>query len=159
MAQRPSSTAHPAGKAVERVYPPVITVARLVFRAVDVRIRVDGGERIPAVGPAVLACNHVSYLDFIFAGWGARPAKRLVRFMAKEAVFKHPIGGPLMRGMKHIPVDRDAGSNSYREALKARCVPGEVVGSVPQRPPSAARSPSRRSRAAHCEWRRPPRRR
>lgn len=131
MAQRPSSTAHPAGTGVERVYPPVITVARLVFRALDVRIRVDGGERIPAVGPAVLACNHVSYLDFIFAGWGARPAKRLVRFMAKEAVFRHRISGPMMRGMKHIPVDRDAGSHSYREALKALKA-GEIVGVFPE---------------------------
>jgi 1-acyl-sn-glycerol-3-phosphate acyltransferase len=115
----------------ERVYPPVIGFAHLVFRALDMSIRIEGGERIPRTGPAVLACNHVSYLDFIFAGWGARPSGRLVRFMAKEAVFKHPVGGPLMRGMKHIPVDRDAGSNSYREAL-ARLRAGEIVGVFPE---------------------------
>jgi 1-acyl-sn-glycerol-3-phosphate acyltransferase len=115
----------------EHVYPPVVAFASVAFRALDLRVRVVGGERIPATGPAVLACNHVSYLDFIFAGWGARPAKRLVRFMAKEAVFRHPVGGPLMRGMKHIPVDREAGSNSYREALKA-LRGGEIVGVFPE---------------------------
>jgi 1-acyl-sn-glycerol-3-phosphate acyltransferase len=115
----------------ERVYPPVIGFAHVVFRALDMSIRIEGGERIPRTGPAVLASNHVSYLDFVFAGWGARPSGRLVRFMAKEAVFKHPVGGPLMRGMKHIPVDRDAGSNSYREAL-ARLRAGEIVGVFPE---------------------------
>jgi 1-acyl-sn-glycerol-3-phosphate acyltransferase len=115
----------------ERVYPPVIGFAHLVFRVLDMSIRIEGGDRVPRTGPAVLASNHVSYLDFVFAGWGARPAGRLVRFMAKEAVFKHPVGGPLMRGMKHIPVDRDAGSNSYREAL-ARLRSGEIVGVFPE---------------------------
>ena len=37
--------------------------------------------------------------------------------MAKDAVFKHRVSGPLMRGMKHIPVDRAAGSQAFRDAL------------------------------------------
>ncbi|HEY2834687.1 MAG TPA: lysophospholipid acyltransferase family protein [Sporichthyaceae bacterium] len=115
----------------ERVYPGVIAFARVAFPALGMKIKVEGGENIPRTGPVVLASNHVSYLDFIFAGWGARPSRRLVRFMAKEAVFNHRISGPLMRGMHHIPVDRDAGSNSYREAL-ARLKAGEVVGVFPE---------------------------
>jgi 1-acyl-sn-glycerol-3-phosphate acyltransferase len=115
----------------ERVYPPVIALSKMAFWALDLRIVVQGGENVPRSGPAVIASNHVSYLDFIFAGWGAQPAKRLVRFMAKEAVFNHPISGPLMRGMHHIPVDRDAGSGSYREAL-ARLKAGEVVWLFPE---------------------------
>jgi 1-acyl-sn-glycerol-3-phosphate acyltransferase len=115
----------------ERVYPGVIALAHVVFPALGMKIRVEGGENIPRTGPAVLASNHVSYLDFIFAGWGARPSKRLVRFMAKEAVFNHRISGPLMRGMHHIPVDREAGSNSYREAL-AKLKAGEVIGVFPE---------------------------
>lgn len=54
----------------------------------------------------MLVSNHISYLDFIFAGFAALPSKRLVRFMAKQDVFEHRISGPLMRGMHHIPVDR-----------------------------------------------------
>lgn len=110
---------------------PVIASAQVAFRLMGIKVKVVGAEHVPVTGPAVLASNHVSYLDFIFAGWGARPSGRLVRFMAKEAVFTHRISGPLMRGMKHIPVDRDAGMNSYREALKA-LRSGEVVGVFPE---------------------------
>ncbi len=115
----------------ELVYPPVIAAARTMFRVLDNRIRVEGAEHIPVRGGAVIACNHVSYLDFIFCGLGARPAKRLTRFMAKKEIFDNRIAGPLMRGMHHISVDRSAGLASYRtavEALKA----GEVVGVFPE---------------------------
>jgi 1-acyl-sn-glycerol-3-phosphate acyltransferase len=111
----------------EIVYPPVIAAARTMFRVLGLRFRLEGTEHVPRTGGAVLVSNHVSYLDFIFAGFGALPSKRLVRFMAKEAVFNHKISGPLMRGMHHIPVDREAGAASYREALRA-LKGGEVVG-------------------------------
>lgn len=116
---------------MELVYPPVVALAKTMFRALDLRIEVDGAEHIPPTGGAVLASNHVSYLDFIFCGLGAQPAKRLVRFMAKKAVFDHKISGPLMRGMRHIPVDRDAGAASFREATSA-LKDGEVVGVFPE---------------------------
>ncbi|MGC9666375.1 lysophospholipid acyltransferase family protein [Planosporangium sp. 12N6] len=115
----------------EIVYPPVIVAAKTMFRLLDLRIRVEGAENVPRTGGAVLASNHVSYLDFIFCGLGAHPAKRLVRFMAKESVFRNRVSGPLMRGMKHIPVDRAAGLGSYRQALNA-LKGGEVVGVFPE---------------------------
>ncbi|MBE1581063.1 lysophospholipid acyltransferase family protein [Amycolatopsis sp. TRM77291] len=115
----------------ELVYPPVIMAAKLMFRVLDNRIRVEGTEHIPSTGGAVIACNHVSYLDFIFCGLGAQPAKRLVRFMAKKEIFSNRIAGPLMRGMHHISVDRGAGLASYREAVE-RLKAGEVVGVFPE---------------------------
>src|SRR4051794_36962485 len=51
--------------------------------------------------------------------------------MAKESVFRHPVSGPLMRGMHHIPVDREAGSAAFREALAALKA-GEFVGVFPE---------------------------
>jgi 1-acyl-sn-glycerol-3-phosphate acyltransferase len=115
----------------EIVYPPVIGAAKLMFRVLDLRVTVNGAEHIPRTGGAVIACNHISYLDFIFCGFGAQPAKRLVRFMAKKSVFDHGISGPLMRGMHHIPVDRDAGLASYKQALQA-LKDGQVVGVFPE---------------------------
>jgi 1-acyl-sn-glycerol-3-phosphate acyltransferase len=115
----------------EIVYPPVILAAKAMFRVLDNRLRVTGTEHIPRTGGAVIACNHVSYLDFIFCGLGAQPAKRLVRFMAKKEVFDNKIAGPLMRGMHHIPVDRAAGRDSYDEAVR-RLRAGEVVGVFPE---------------------------
>lgn len=115
----------------ELVYPPVIGLARVVFRAIDLRVDLAGAANIPIRGGAVLASNHVSYLDFLFCGLAARPSRRLVRFMAKKSVFDHRVSGPLMRGMRHIPVDRSAGSGSFREAERA-LAGGEVVGVFPE---------------------------
>ncbi len=113
------------------VYPPVVLAAKTLFKVMDYRVDVQGGEHIPRTGGAVIACNHVSYLDFIFSGFGAQPAKRLVRFMAKREIFANRVAGPLMRGMRHISVDRAAGQASYQEALdKLRA--GEVVGVFPE---------------------------
>ena len=54
-----------------------------LFRAFNIHFTVTGASMCPARG-AVLASNHVSYLDFIFCGYAARPSKRLVRFMARK---------------------------------------------------------------------------
>ncbi|MCP2334767.1 lysophospholipid acyltransferase family protein [Actinomadura rupiterrae] len=111
----------------EYVYPPVIKTALGLFRALNLKIRLEGTENIPSTGGAVLVSNHISYLDFIFAGLAVHPAGRLARFMAKSEIFDHKIAGPLMRGMHHIPVDRDAGAASFKAALTA-LKGGEIVG-------------------------------
>ncbi len=113
------------------VYRSVINAARVVFRAQGLRFDLEGTENVPARGGAVMAINHIGYLDFTYAGYAARPAGRLVRFMAKEEVFTHRVSGPLMRGMHHIPVDREAGAGSYRAAVAA-LRGGEIVGVFPE---------------------------
>jgi 1-acyl-sn-glycerol-3-phosphate acyltransferase len=113
------------------VYPPVLLVGYGAFAALGLKVRVHGGENLPRAGGAVLASNHVSYLDFIFAGYAARPSNRLVRFMAKDSVFRHRVAGPIMRSMKHIPVDRGAGAASYSHAVES-LASGEVVGVFPE---------------------------
>ncbi|MFG1901547.1 lysophospholipid acyltransferase family protein [Micromonospora carbonacea] len=115
----------------ELVYPPVIAAAKTMFRVLDLRLTVEGSHNVPRTGGAVLASNHVSYLDFIFCGYGAHASGRLVRFMAKHEVFAHKVSGPLMRGMKHIPVNRRAGAGSYSTAVDA-LRRGEVVGVFPE---------------------------
>ncbi|GHE66709.1 MULTISPECIES: lysophospholipid acyltransferase family protein [Streptomyces] len=115
----------------ELVYRPVIGFARTLFKAWDLKIDCQGSENIPRTGGAVLVSNHISYLDFVFAGLAARPQKRLVRFMAKDSVFRHKISGPLMRGMRHIPVDREQGEAAYEHALNS-LRSGEVVGIFPE---------------------------
>lgn len=116
---------------MELVYPPVIAACKTLFRVMDMKIDVRGAEHVPASGGAVLACTHVSYLDFIFCGLAGLPAGRKTRFMAKRQIFANRIAGPLMRGMRHISVDRAAGQASYREAVAALKA-GEVVGVFPE---------------------------
>jgi 1-acyl-sn-glycerol-3-phosphate acyltransferase len=117
--------------AAEPVYRPVIGFARCVFAALGLTFDVTGEEHIPETGGAVVAMNHVGYLDFALAGYAFRPKKRMVRFMAKKEVFDHKVSGPLMRGMKHIPVDREAGAGSYAAAVAA-LRSGELVGVFPE---------------------------
>jgi len=45
-------------------------------------------ERVPAVGPVILAPNHFSFLDHFFLGVALR---RKVHFMAKSQLFKPPM--------------------------------------------------------------------
>jgi 1-acyl-sn-glycerol-3-phosphate acyltransferase len=116
---------------VEPVYAPVVVVAKTMFKGLGLTLDVLGSEHVPRTGGAVLASNHIGYMDFIFAGLGANPAGRYVRFMAKDSIWKNPVAGPLMRGMKHIPVDRAAGAESFRVALEA-AKNGEIVGIFPE---------------------------
>ena len=116
----------------EPFYQTIVLIVKGAFSGSGLKIDVVGEENIPLVGGAVLAINHTSYLDFALGGIPAnRRGRRLVRFMAKDAIFRHKIAGPLMRGMKHIPVDRDAGSQAFRDSVAA-LKNGEIVGVFPE---------------------------
>ena len=116
---------------VEPVYRPVLAVARTMFRFEGLKFTLTGTENVPRTSGAVLVMNHVGYLDFTYAGLGCQASQRLVRFMAKQEVFSHPVSGPLMRGMHHIPVDRAAGAGSYLAAVQA-LAGGEIIGVFPE---------------------------
>ncbi|MFL6286972.1 MAG: lysophospholipid acyltransferase family protein, partial [Actinomycetes bacterium] len=113
------------------VYPPVVAGLLAAFKVLGLQLRVEGAHHVPRNGPAVMASNHISHLDFIFVGLGARQSRRYVRFMAKESIFANRIAGPLMRGMHHISVDRSAGMQSFRDAMGA-LKQGEIVGLFPE---------------------------
>ena len=102
-----------------------------MFQLFRFRFDVRGSEHVPTTGGAIISSNHVSFFDFTFLGLGALPQHRLVRFMAKAAVFDHWLAGPAMRAMKHIPVDRKAGTAAFESAVRA-LKDGEVVGIFPE---------------------------
>lgn len=118
---------------MEPWYGTVAFLAHTLWRYEGLKITVTGREHLPATGGAVIAINHTGYLDFLFAGvasYDAKPRRR-VRFMAKKDTFEHRFSGPIMRGCRHIAVDRSQGADSYATAvsyLKA----GELVGVYPE---------------------------
>jgi 1-acyl-sn-glycerol-3-phosphate acyltransferase len=118
---------------VEPVYATVIQTARLVWRLQGLTFNVSGVEHLPTTGGAVIAINHTSYFDFTFAGLPAyrQGLGRKVRFMAKKEVFDHKITGPIMRSLRHIPVDRASGADSYAKACEVLRA-GELVGVYPE---------------------------
>ena len=115
----------------ELVYPPIIGIVKSLWKYLGLQFTFYGEANVPKKGGAILAMNHVGYLDFAIAGTAVLPAGRLVRFMAKKEIFDNPIAGPLMRGMKHISVDRNNGGPSFVAALRA-LKKGEVVGIFPE---------------------------
>ena len=117
---------------MEPVYTPVIGIFVSTFKVMGWNVVVEDAHHVPLEGPAVLASNHIGYLDFVFVGYGVRERKRLVRFAAKKEVFDHPVSGPLMRGMKHLPVDRDGDVNDIMEQAHQRLQQGQLVGMFPE---------------------------
>lgn len=115
----------------ELVYPPVIGLFRALWKGLDIQFEFEGQENLPRKGGAVIASNHISYLDFAFIGTGALHLKRYIRFMAKKEAFDNKFAGPLLRGMKHISVDRENGGSSFVAALRA-LRDGEIVGIFPE---------------------------
>ncbi len=65
------------------------------------RFRISGDEHIPTDGPAVLVCNHVSFVDAVLL-MGASP--RPIRFLMDHRIFRVPVLGWLFRLAKAIPV-------------------------------------------------------
>ncbi len=82
------------------------------------RPQVEGLANVPATGPVILACNHLSFSDSIFT---PVVVKRRVTFVAKAEYFTGKgVKGWLMRqffrGTGTIPVDR-AGGEAAQAAL------------------------------------------
>jgi 1-acyl-sn-glycerol-3-phosphate acyltransferase len=118
---------------VEPVYGTIIQFARLAWRLQGLRFTVRGVENLPPTGGAIVAINHTGYFDFTFAGLPAykQGLGRKVRFMAKQEVFDHKFTGPVMRRLRHIPVNRGSGAASFDAAVQALKA-GELVGVYPE---------------------------
>ena len=75
-------------------------LAWLLIHTIHRVITVDV-DRIPDEGPAVLVCNHVSYVDALVIG-AASP--RPIRFVMDHRIFKAPLAGWIFRSAKAIPI-------------------------------------------------------
>ncbi|WPF66044.1 MULTISPECIES: 1-acyl-sn-glycerol-3-phosphate acyltransferase [unclassified Corynebacterium] len=115
----------------DMVYRGIIRVARAVIAVQGLQMHVEGRDRIPRKGGAVLVMNHSGYMDFILGGYVPHLRGRLVRYMTKSTIFEKPGVGALMRIMEHIPVDRIDGAASFEEAVR-KASAGQIVGIFPE---------------------------
>jgi 1-acyl-sn-glycerol-3-phosphate acyltransferase len=65
------------------------------------RLKESGLEQIPDEGPAVLVCNHVSFVDALLIGGACR---RPVRFVMDHRIFKIPVLSFVFRTGRAIPI-------------------------------------------------------
>jgi 1-acyl-sn-glycerol-3-phosphate acyltransferase len=92
------------------------------------RTRLEGAERIPA-GGALLAGNHVSYLDPVLL-WCASPRK--VHFMAKRELFERGIVAWLLPRFWGFPVNRGEPDRTAIVTATELLRSGELVGVFPE---------------------------
>ena len=94
--------------------------------------RLEGLERVPAEGPAIIAGNHLSYLDPFAHGLFVVRAGRRPRFLAKQELFDTAFVGTVLRGANQISVQRGTGDRSPLDDAAHAVEQGEVVVIYPE---------------------------
>jgi 1-acyl-sn-glycerol-3-phosphate acyltransferase len=96
------------------------------------RIRVEGLENVPARGPAIIAANHVSFLDSFFIPLVV--PRRRVTYLAKADYFKSWKTSWFFKMVGQIPMDRSGGSKSQAALDTALSVlkEGKLLGIYPE---------------------------
>ena len=97
------------------------------------RLRKRGLDQIPETGPAVLACNHVSYVDALVISAGCR---RPIRFIMDHTIFRIPVLGFVFREARAIPIapakeDPQRLEEAYAEVERA-LGSGDLIGIFPE---------------------------
>jgi 1-acyl-sn-glycerol-3-phosphate acyltransferase len=108
------------------------------------RVHVEGGERLPRRGPAILAANHVSFFDSVVLIMALR---RTVSFVGKAEYLDSWKTRRLLPALGMIPVDRSDG----RRAMAALKTAAEVLraGYLFAIYPEGTRSPDGDLHAGH----------
>ena len=83
------------------------------------RFDIQGDEHIPVEGPAVLVCNHVSFIDAVLL-MAASP--RPIRFIMDHRIFKVPVLGWLFKLAKAIPIAPQKEDPAAYEAAFAKAL-------------------------------------
>ena len=97
------------------------------------RVHKTGLENIPDTGPAILTCNHVSFVDALVI---SASCPRPIRFVMDHNIFKIPVLSFVFRTGKAIPIApakedvamRDRAFDTAAQALKD----GDLVGIFPE---------------------------
>ena len=97
------------------------------------RVRVDGMQHLPEQGPALLVCNHVSFMDPLLLMANLR---RPARFVMYYRIFNIPLLRFVFRTAKAIPIagqkeDPEVLQRAY-DAIDAALADGELVCIFPE---------------------------
>ncbi len=91
-------------------------IISMVIRSIY-RIKVTGKENIPESGPALLICNHISYLDGLILGLST---KRRVSFMLDQSFYNMTLLNWFFRLTNAIPVSAKNRRNVIESIEKSR---------------------------------------
>lgn len=99
-------------------------IARGVFA-----LQVEGEAHVPKTGPAILAPNHVSYVDPVVVGVSVH---RRVHYMAKRELFRNPVAAWILRGVQAFPVTRERLDPSTLKHTLSLLAAGQLVLMFPE---------------------------
>lgn len=105
----------------------------IIIIAFFYRVRVQGKEHLPKTGAAIIACNHVSYMDALILMVAIR---RPIRFIMYYKIFQVPVLSYIFKSARAIPIagrfeDAKLFHQSFigvHEALEK----GQIVGIFPE---------------------------
>jgi 1-acyl-sn-glycerol-3-phosphate acyltransferase len=107
-------------------------LAALLVRTIY-RLETEGLERIPERGPAILVCNHISFIDPVVL---VAAVQRPVRFVIDHQIFRVPLLSIFFRQLRTIPIAPDKEAPGQKEiAFRniARALRrGEMIGYFPE---------------------------
>lgn len=101
---------------------------RVYFRLYN-RWEVIDPHNVPKGGPAILASNHMSFLDPPLVGAAAR---REINYLARESLFRFPVIGSLLKSVNAVPVDREGGGAAGLRAIFDRLMNGGAIILFPE---------------------------
>jgi acyl-[acyl-carrier-protein]-phospholipid O-acyltransferase / long-chain-fatty-acid--[acyl-carrier-protein] ligase len=90
------------------------------------RVKAVGLENLPKEGPALLVCNHISWVDGLLVG---TTSDRFVRFMVYKPIYENPWLHWLFKKIKAIPTSNRTKEDVVQciEAARQRLREGELV--------------------------------
>jgi 1-acyl-sn-glycerol-3-phosphate acyltransferase len=93
------------------------------------RIEIEGAERMPAAGAAIIVANHESIWDpFVLAV----ATRREIHYMAKAELFRVRPLAVLLRSLNAFSVERGSGDRAALGEAAQRLQRGELLGIFPQ---------------------------
>ena len=121
-----SSDEHPGAGALQDRWRAVGALARRLWR-----LHLEGYDRIPQSGPAILCPNHISFLDSAFL---MLTVPRRISFVGKAEYMDSWKTKHLFPALGMIPIDRSGGDRSQGalEAAEAVLRRGELFGIFPE---------------------------
>jgi 1-acyl-sn-glycerol-3-phosphate acyltransferase len=97
------------------------------------RLRKEGVENIPEKGPALIVCNHVSFVDALVI---SAACQRPIRFVMDHNIFRIPVLSFVFRTGKAIPIapakEDEALLNRAYDQVAEALEQGDVVGIFPE---------------------------
>lgn len=94
-----------------------------------IRYKRVGVEHIPKQGGLILCCNHTSMIDIAAL---VITCPRMIRFMAKEELFRNPLLGWFFRHMGGFPIARGKGDTEAMKRAEEIVREGGILGIFPE---------------------------